>query len=257
MRKILFLLCVCSLHFVALAESPPQGEDDILRPVPWRMYVGPYAGGAWVVSNGRFETLCDCEYLSGQGFGLQLGAFADYPLTRDLSVFATLGYRMLRPSFEKSEQRLEYVPFGGGGDFMWVDFDLETAVLLSVVELGVAAKWNLPVRGLYVAVGPELGIIIDDNITEIEHIRTPGLTYDTNGGTEQTFMDGNMADYYSDAASYRLGLAARLGYIYPLHERLAVAPELMMTMPLTPVTSTYADWKLATWQFNLYLRFAI
>jgi hypothetical protein len=257
MRKSLFILCFLVLTATAGAERPPGGEDDILRPVPWSMHVGPFAGAAWVVSEGRFTTLCDCEYEDGSGLGLQLGAFADYPLTKSLSVLATLGYHRLSATYEKSQQRLEYVPVSGGGDFMWVDFDLETVLSLSVIEIGVAAKWDLPVQGLYIAAGPEIGLIVDDNIEETERIRTAGLTYDTNGRTEQVFMDDDLDRYYADPSTVRLGLAARLGYILPIHERLAIAPELMMSLPLSPVTSDHGNWKLSAWQFNVYLRFAI
>lgn len=257
MRKSILILCFIALPVTLLAERPPGGEDDILRPVPWSMHVGPYAGAAWISSMGSFKTLCDCEYGTGSGLGLQLGGFADYPLSKDLSLFATLGYRRFSTTYKKSQKRLEYVPLSGGGDFTWVDFDLETVLSLSMIELGVAAKWDLPVNGLYLAAGPELGLIISDRIEETETIKTAGIVYDSNGRTEQVFMDDNLDRYYSGAAAIRLGLAARLGYIVPIHERLAVAPELMMSMPLTPVVSDYSSWKLAAWQFNLYLRFAI
>jgi hypothetical protein len=257
MRKNIIFLCFLAFPVLLFAEVPAGGEDDILRPVPWSMHVGPFAGIAWVQSQGSFQTLCQCEYESGGGIGLQLGGFVDYPLNRDLSLFATLGYRILSPSYEKSQKRLEYVPATGGGDFMWVDFDLETALTLPMIELGVAAKWELPVPGLYLAAGPEFGWIIADNIEETERISTPGLTYDTNGRTEQTFMDADLDTYYPDAKSFRLGLAARLGYIVPIHERLAIAPELSMSLPLTPVTSSFSSWRLSVWQCNVYLRFAI
>lgn len=257
MQKSLFLLCFFALPVIVMAGNPPGGEDDILRPVPWRFHAGPFAGAGWISSQGTFETLCDCEYGTGGGLGMAFGAFVDYPIASDFSVFSTLGYRLFNPKYDKSQQRLEFVPNASGGDFMWVDFDLQTVLTLSMVELGVAVKWDLPVDGLYIAVGPELGIIIADNIEETERIRTPGLTYDTNGRTDQVFMDDALDAYYSDAASFRLGLAARLGYIVSIHERLAIAPELSMSMPLTPVTSTHADWKLSAWQLNVYLRFAI
>lgn len=257
MRNRIFLLCIFAFPSIVFAGNPPGGEDDILRPVPWSMQVGPFAGTAWIVSQGSFQTLCDCEYGTGNGLGFEVGAFADYPLTGEISLFATLGFRMFTPSYEKSQQRLEFVAVPGGGDFMWVDYDLKTTLSLSMVELGVAAKWELPLKGLYVAAGPEFGWIIDDNIEETENIRTPGLTYDTNGRTEQTFMDDNLDTYYPDAAAFRVGLAARLGYIVPIHEKLSIAPEMTMSMPLTPVTTTYSTWKLAAWQFNVYLRFAI
>ncbi len=257
MRKSILLLGFILIPALVFAGNPPGGEDDILRPVPWSMQVGPFAGAAWVVSQGSFKTLCDCEYGNGSGLGLQIGAFADYPLSGDISVFATLGYRSLSASYEKNQQRLEYVAASGSGDFMWVDYNLETSLSLSMVELGVAAKWELPLKGLYVAAGPEFGWIFTDNIEEIESIVTPGLTYDNNGRTEQAFMDDKLDAYYTDAVAFRVGLAARLGYIISIHEKLAIAPEVMMSMPLTPVATSYSNWKLSAWQCNLYLRFSI
>lgn len=251
------LLLLLLLPVSALAGSPPGGEEDILRPVPWRFHAGPYAGAAWVASQGRFETLCNCEYGSGGGLGLQVGAFLDYPIASDLSLLSTLSYRLFAPTYDKSEQRLEYVPVGGSGEFVWVDFDLETALSLSMFELGVAMKWDLPVQGLYLAAGPEFGWIFSDNIEETERIRTPGLTYDSNGRSDQVFMDDALDSYYEDPLSFRIGLAGRFGYVLPLHERLAIVPELMYSLPLTPVVGDHGNWRLDAWQFNLYLRFAI
>lgn len=252
-----FVLLLLLLSSAVRAGNPPGGEEDILRPVPWRFHAGPFAGAAWVVSQGSFQTLCDCEYGSGDGLGLHAGAFVDYPITGDLSVYGTFGYRLFTTSYEKSQQRLEFVPNMGGGQFVWVDFDLETRLTLSMAELGVAVKWELPVEGLYLAVGPELGWVFVDNIEETERIRSAGFTYDSGGRTEQTFMDDALDRYYDGALDFRVGLAARIGYIVPLHERLAVAPEFLMSMPLTPVASEHASWRLGAWQFNLSLRFAI
>ncbi|MFZ1730644.1 MAG: hypothetical protein WBQ23_01200 [Bacteroidota bacterium] len=257
MRKSLFLLCFIVLSAAATAGNPPGGEDDILRPVPWSMQVGPFGGAGWVISQGSFNTLCDCEYGSGSGLGLQLGAFADYPLSGNVSILTTVGFRTMSPSYEKSEKRLEYVALSGGGDFMWVDYNRNTTLSLSMIELGVAAKWELPLKGLYVAVGPEFGWIVSDNIEETETIVTPGLTYDTSGSTKQVFMDNSLDTYYSDPVAFRLGIAGRIGYILPIHEKLAIAPELLLSVPLTPVTWTYKSWRLTAWQFNIYLRFTI
>ncbi|MBR9974444.1 MAG: hypothetical protein KFF77_02595 [Bacteroidetes bacterium] len=257
MRTESIFLLLFLLPALTWAGNPPGGEEDILRPVPWRFHAGPFAGAAWVVSQGTFQTLCNCEYGSGDGLGLQAGAFIDYPLAGDLSIFGTFGYRLLTTSYDKTEQRLEFVPNMSGGQFVWVDFDLETRLMLSMVELGAAVKWDLPLDGLYLAVGPEFGWIFTDNIEETERIQTAGFTYDESGRTEQNFMDDALDRYYDGAASFRLALAARLGYIYPLHERLAIAPELLMSMPLTPVASEYSSWRLGAWQFNVYLRFAI
>ena len=257
MRTRTLILFLVVLPAIAFAGNPPGGEEDILRPVPWRFHAGPYGGAAWVLSSGNFQTLCDCEYGSGSGLGLQIGGFLDYPIAPTISILGTLGYRLLHPTYDKSQRRLEYVPDASGGNFVWVDFDLNTTLSLSLVELGAAVKWDLPVRGLYVAVGPEIGVVIADNIEEVESIRTPGFTYDNNGRTEQTFMDDALDTYYSDPVSFRLGVAGRIGYILPIHERMSIAPEVMMSVPLTPVTSTYSDWRLSAWQFNVYLRFAI
>ncbi len=256
----IFRLFFIVAFFAALplhADPPSGGGDDILRPVPFRLHVGPYAGGAWIAGSGTFETLCDCEYNGGNGIGFDLGGFADYPLTREFSLMATLGVRTLSSTYEKSQTRIEYIEIPpDGGDFTAVHFDLESTLQLTLVQFALLARWELPIQGLYVAAGPELGVAISDNIEEVERIATPGIGYDTNGGTEQIVMDDALSRYYDDTG-YQLALTARLGYIIPMHERLAIAPELSFSLGQTPIASEYQSWKLNAFRAQVYLRFAI
>lgn len=239
------------------AVSPVGGEDDILRPVPFRLHVGPYAGGAWIAGAGTFETLCDCEYSGGNGLGIDLGMFADYPLSRSFSVMATLGLRTMSSVYEKSQMRIEYIEIAPGqGDFTEVDFDLESTLHLTLVHMAVLARWDLQLGGLYVAAGPEIGVVVSDNIEEVERINTPGISYDTNGGTEQLVMDDDLSRYYDDTG-YQFALSVRLGYVLPLDESLSLAPELSFSLGQTPIASEYQSWKLNAFRAQLYLRFAI
>ena len=256
-RLNFLLLFILVLPTTLRSEVPPGGEDDILRPVPYTLHIGPYLGGGWVLSQGEFQTLCDCSYGQGGGLGFQLGFFADYPLSKDLSVLVTLGYRLMQPSFDKEESRIEFIETSpGNGDFMEIDFGLETTVRVSSIELGVFGKWNLPLRGLYLAAGPEIGYVIEDNIKETETIVTPGIGYETHGGRDQVTMDDALDRYYDDAV-LRLALAGRLGYIIPVTDRLAIVPELSLMMSLTPVVSDFNDWRLNAFDARVYLRFAI
>jgi hypothetical protein len=253
----LILLALCVLSIPLKAGIPPGGEDDILRPVPFRIQIGPYIGGAYVAGSGTFETLCDCEYSGGNGLGLDIGVFADYPLAKNFSVMATLGLRTLRPVYEKSQTRIEYIEMTpGSGDFTDVNFDLETSVQLTALEFAVLARWEMPLEGLYVAAGPEIGFMIDDNIEEVERITTPGIAYDSNGGTEQVVMDDALSRYYDDSG-YQLSLSARLGYIVALSERLSIAPELSFSLGQTPIASQFQSWKLNGYRALVYLRFAL
>jgi hypothetical protein len=258
--RLFRLLILAVFFFAALplaADSPPGGGDDILRPVPFRLHVGPYAGGAWIAGSGTFETLCDCEYNGGNGIGFDLGVFADYPLTREFSLMATLGVRTLSSTYEKSQTRIEYIEIPpDGGNFTDVNFDLESTLQLTLVQFAILARWDLPLQGLYLAAGPEFGYAVSDNIEEVERITTPGIGYDTNGGTEQVLMQDALSRYYDDTG-YQLALSVRLGYILPIHERLSIAPELSFSLGQTPIASEYQSWKLNAYRAQVYLRFAI
>ncbi|MDT8324431.1 MAG: outer membrane beta-barrel protein [Bacteroidota bacterium] len=254
----LFLIITLFLPAQLLAaDSPRGGGDDILRPVPFRLHVGPYAGGAWIAGAGNFETVCDCEYSGGNGLGFDVGMFADYPLSSDFSLMATFGLRSVSPVYEKSQTRIEYIEIPPDqGAFTEIGFDLETSLQLTLVHIALLARWDLQVAGLYIAAGPELGIAVSDNIEEVERITTPGIGYDTYGGSEQVVMDGDLSRYYDDTG-YQLALSLRLGYIFALHERLALAPELSFSLGQTPIASEYQSWKLNAYRAQVYLRFAI
>jgi hypothetical protein len=257
MHRLNILLSLFLLPTLLTAGRPPGGEDDILRPVPFTLHVGPYIGGAWIASNGTFETLCQCEYSGGNGLGFQLGVFADYPLTREVSLMATLGLRSMHPAFDKKQTRIEFIQFPPeDGDFTNVDFELETVLQMTLIELGVYGRWQLPVRGLYFAAGGEFGVVIDDNIREMERILTPGVVYDLGGGNEQESMDGPLSRYYDDTG-YRLAAAVKLGYVIPLTETISIAPEAGLSFPLTPIVSNFQDWRQSAFQAIVFLRFAI
>ncbi len=258
MRNVGLILLFFVISVLPLtAGNPPGGEDDILRPVPFRMHLGPYAGGAWIAGTGTFQTLCNCEYSGGNGLGTDLGMFADYPVAGKFSVMATLGLRTLAPVYEKSQTRIEFIEIPpDAGEFRDVNYDLETTVQLTLLQFAVLARWELPLDGLYVSAGPELGVVLTDNIEEIERITTPGIGYETNGATEQVVMDDALSRYYDDTG-YQLALSVRLGYILPLHERLAIAPELSFSLGQTPMASEYQSWKLNAFRAQVYLRFAL
>ena len=256
--RLISLFLLLLLPGTLRAENPPGGGDDILRPVPFTLHVGPYAGFGWVASNGTFETVCQCAYEGGgNGLGFQFGGFVDYPLSGDVSLMTTLGLRTIRASHEKNQTRIEFLRFPpDDGEFMNVDFTLESVVQMTLVELGVYGKWDLAVRGLYVAAGGEFAIVIDDNIEETERISTPGITYVEGGGTQQTSMNDPLSRYYDDTG-YRLAAAVKLGYLIPITPAVSLAPELSLSFPLTPIVAEFQDWRMTVFHAQLYLRFAL
>ncbi len=257
-RLISFLFLLLLFGTTLRAGNPPGGEDDILRPVPFRLHVGPYAGVGWIASNGTFETVCQCAYEGGgNGLGFQFGGFVDYPLSGDVSLMATLGLRSIRASHDKNQTRVEFLRFPPeDGEFYNVDFALESIVQMTLVELGIYGKWDLAVRGLYVAAGGEISVVIDDSIEETERIITPGITYVDGSGREQTSMDDPLSRFYDDTG-YRLAAAAKLGYIIPLTPAVSIAPEVSLSFPLTPIVSEFQDWRMTVFQAQVYLRFAL
>jgi len=248
-------ICILALLFlVSAVDAFAQREDDILRPVPFRFHVGPLAGFGYNASYGEFETVCDCRYSSGSGFGPMIGGFVDYPLTRDVSAYIVVTGQSLNASYDKGERRLEYVDQLGA--MVFLDFKLETAVTLFYVGVGTLVKWETPVRGLYLAVGPELSFVAYDYINETERLETPGFVYVNSDSRETVFVDGGLNAYY-DMTSWRLAVAGRLGYEIPLHQRLALAPELSVALPMTPVVADYNSWRIMPWRLNCVLRFAL
>jgi hypothetical protein len=251
----LYVFFVLAALFLPLAGSvQAQREDDILRPVPFRFHVGPFIGMGYNASYGEFETQCQCRYTSGYGFGPLLGGFIDYPLTRDLSLYVTGGTQSLDASYDKNERRYEYVEQLGA--FREVDFLLETDLTLYTFGLGTFIKWDTPLPGLYLAAGPEVAFVMYSSIQETETITTPGFVYVPSGERQSVFLDGSLSDYY-DTRSLRVTVAGKVGYIIPLMDRLAIAPEFTVAFPLTPVVSEYSSWRILPYQFTVAARFGI
>ena len=248
---VLLTVALCLALFEPMRA---QREDDILRPVPFRFHVGPLIGMGYNASYGEFKTQCDCLYSGGYGFGPVIGGFVDYPVSRDMSVYVIVSSQSLNASYDKAQQRIEYVEQLGA--FRPVDFELETDLTLYTLGVGTFLKWETPVPGLYLAGGPELSFVAYSNIEETERIVTPGFTYATSGARESTFLDGALGDYY-DAPSFRLAIAGKIGYIIPLLDRLSLAPELTIAFPLTSVASEYSTWRILPYQLTVAARFGI
>ncbi len=254
MKRFYVVILLAALAFALPETLRAQKEDDILRPVPFRFHVGPLLGLGYNASYGEFQTLCECSYSGGYGFGPVIGGFIDYPLSRDLSLYVVGSTQSLDASYDKTQKRFEYVEQIGA--FREVDFELNTDLTLYTFGIGTFIKWDTPVPGLYLAAGPEFGFVMYSNITETETVVTPGYTYIPSGERESVFMDGSLGDYY-DASSFRLALAGKIGYIIPLLDRLDLAPEFTIAFPLTPVVSDYNTWRILPYQFTVAARFGI
>ncbi|MCZ7555200.1 MAG: hypothetical protein M5R41_02190 [Bacteroidia bacterium] len=251
-RSVVLVFSVVLLACASTASA--QREDDILRPVPFRFHVGPLIGLGYNASYGEFQTLCQCEYSAGYGFGPIIGGFIDYPVSRDLSVYVVGGTQSLNASYDKAQQRYEYVE--QMGQFRAIDFELETDLTLYTFGVGTYVKWDTPVSGLYLAAGPEFGFVLYSNIEETERIVSPGYTYIPSGERESVFMDGGLSEYY-DANTFRMAVAGKIGYIIPILDRLAIAPEFTVAVPFTSVTAEYGTWKILPYQFTIAARFGI
>jgi hypothetical protein len=254
MKRQYVVLVLSTVLLAVASTAQAQREDDILRPVPFRFHVGPMLGIGYNASYGDFQTLCECEYSAGYGFGPIIGGFIDYPVSRDLSVYVVGGTQSLNASYDKAQQRYEYVE--QLGQFRSIDFQLDTDLTLYTFGVGAFLKWDTPVPGLYLAAGPEFAFVLYSNIEETESIVTPGYTYIPSGERESVFMDGSLGDFY-DANNFRMALAGKIGYIIPVMDRIALAPEFTIAFPLTAVAADYGTWKILPYQLTIAARFGI
>ena len=229
------------------AEGP---EEDVLRPLLVRFFVGPVAGIGYNLHLGDFQTQCKCTYSGGSGVGPNGGLFAEIPIARSWRVYGGMTYSDLRADFTRQETRLEY---GSSGEFVNIQFEQTANVTLSYIGIQAMAKWMTGLGTLFVAAGPELSFLVGNHIKETERILTPGWVYKQNMQNQNIFLDGDVPSYRSN----RLALHAAVGYDFFLSPQFVLSPELGFQMPLTTVTSSDNDWSAASLHLSLFVKFGL
>jgi hypothetical protein len=241
------LLLLLALPHTLRAEGP---EEDVLRPLLVRFFVGPMAGIGYNLHLGNFQTLCKCTYSGGTGAGPTGGLFAEIPVSRSWRISGGFTYNDLRADFTRQETRLEY---GSTGEFVNIQFEQTASVNLSYIGFQAMAKWISGLGGLYLAAGPSISFLVSNHIKETERIVTPGWVYKQNMQNQNVFLDGDIPSYRQN----RLAVHAAAGYDFFLPPKLVISPELGYQMPLTSVTSSDANWGASALQLMVFVKFGL
>ncbi len=243
----LLLLLLCAAPSGLRAGGP---EEDVIRPLQIRLFLGPVAGIGYNMHLGQFRTQCNCTYSGGTGFGPSGGLFAEIPIAPSLRVYGGVRYNDLRADFTRQETRLEY---GSTGEFVNIQFEQTANVALSYLGFQAMAKWLTGFGGLYVAAGPSISFLVSDHIKETERILTPGWVYKQNMQNQNVFLDGDIPSYRSN----RLAVHAAAGYDFVFSPQFVIAPEIGYQLPLTSVTSTDKDWGASALQLSVFVKFGL
>jgi hypothetical protein len=238
--------------------APGQGgggiEDDVLRPVPRLLRVGPAAGGQYLLSSGKFSTLCSCEYLEGHGSGAFGGIAADYSLSRNFAITGEVSLSSFRAEYPVTENRTEYLR--DQGSYMQLDFERMATVEAAFVTLNAFLKWKSPLEGLFLVAGPSVGYLLDGRFEERERMLAPDLVYYDTGTREKTYIEGPF-DTIFEAPRIRVSLAGGLGYSLPVSTRISLNPQVTASYPLTRMSGKYKSWNLIAIQAGITLLVAV
>jgi hypothetical protein len=220
------------------------------------MYVGPFLGAGYNFSIGRPITQCKCEYPGGEGAGALFGVMIDYPIESDFSITAAIGYHSLKTSYSKYDQRIIVSDIDSNLVYQSVSLRQQADVSLNVIELALTGKWYTGRRHFYVFGGPVFGVDIYDRLHETETIRIQGYNYPGTGLTEQVLFDDVLEKLYNKP-QLRIAVIIGGGYDFAVSPRWSLSPELSLTLPILPVTTSVPHWRIAGLQFLVALKYAL
>lgn len=253
-RTLPIFLCIVFLHNIGSAFDHPNEakhpEENVLRPMLVNMYFGPMIGIGYNLHLGDFITTCNCEYSGGTGFGPTAGLFAEYPLTKDWSIYGGVFYQDLRAEFTKNETRLEYAQ---DGSFVNVNFERNAGVTISYIDFQANAKWRTGFYSLYVSAGPSIGFLQSNHIKETEKILTPGFVFSSNRTNQTTFLDGDLPE----KSFLRAAVHFAAGYDFMISPRFIVMPELGFQLPITTVTSNDNNWRASVLIISVFVKIGL
>ncbi len=254
MRKTTLIIFYTIFSTICLAQQRP--DDDVLRPVPVRLWIGPYLGGGFNFSMGHPVTQCKCEYGSGDGGGGLFGLVFDYPVTPDFSIAAAFGFQSLNTSYSKFAQRLYTFGPDSALVYEFVNFREQADVSLNVLTLSIMGKWYMGRKRFYLFGGPQFGMDTYTRLNETETFQSSGYAYHGTLSTQQVIFDDDLKKIYG-SLFIRFALLAGTGYDFALSKRCVLSPELAFSIPILPVTNSVSSWRIASCYFLLALKFAV
>ena len=251
--SLIALSCLCALLLAAVPASA-QGNDPespprpalVVPPVPplqSRLFFGLFGGMELPMGSGEFSLTCDlCKFTSPSGLGGGGGLLAEYALNERWSLGVRLGYSTAVPVYtiEISDYR-----FLLSGEKVTATIERRAAFKLSAATALVAARWHPGLGGFYAIAGPQLRLIVSNNVKETERMTTVGQLYMTTGTDQLTLYDGEIGGVINFRKA-QLGVRGGLGYDLPLSERVVIAPEVSYLFPIIGMSSTYKAWKLGS-----------
>ncbi len=250
--SLLILFCGV-LHSVIAAGGPgetPKPEENVLRPNPLHLLIGPALGGGLNLHFGDFITQCDCSYSNGSGLGYVGGLFVEYPTGGEWSFRGELMWQEFGADFSQTKSRVEYA---SNGEFVTLDFDQKAEVRLQYLQLNLLAKWSTGFDRLYFTGGFGFGSLVSNQLVETESIATPGWVYVTNGTDLQKYLDGPVGS----ERGYRAGIILGIGYDFWLTPDFRLSPEMAWNFPVTTIRTTDSDWRASSLTLNVLLGFGL
>ncbi len=259
-RFLMKTLLVFLLAFLCLAlqagfasggpGETPKPEENVLRPNPLHLLVGPILGGGLNLHSGDFITQCECSYSNGAGPSYLGGVFVEYPTSGDWSFRGELTWQEFGADFSQTKSRVEYA---SNGEFVQLDFDQKAEVRMQYLQLNLLAKWATGFDRLYFTGGLGFGSLLSNQLVETETIATPGWVYVTNGSNLQKYLDGPIGS----ERGYRAGIILGIGYDFWFTPDLRLSPELAWNFPVTSIRTNDTDWRTSSLTLDILLGFGL
>ena len=164
------------------------------------------------------------------------------PVAPRLFFVAEAAYRNHYTAYTMSETRLEYLRSTGA--YVQADIEREAEIAVASIAIHASVRWNTGPRSFFLSLGPAIGWLVSDRISEVESIVTPGLVYDDTGLREKTFADGDLASAFESVNRMIFSVEGGIGYEFRISPRLFLVPQVRYALPLTSVTSAYASWRI-------------
>jgi hypothetical protein len=244
LRLLLLIAILAIVPRVALAQS----ANPLTAPIP------PNRIGADVGLNlnsmaGSFQSDCGCEFTTGSGNAVIVGAVAETHLTRRVALVGRIAMdqRVLnskqdivgpQPVFNVSTNRIDTVQatLNESATTRWTYVTITPMIRLDILH------------NLFVAAGPAVGLAISSN----QHV-------DESIGGGYSFLDQTSTRIIQDGAianstALRIALDGLIGFEFDVSPKFTLVPQVAFDMPLTSLSSANSAWKMTTIQVLMGIR---